>query len=51
MKAVPVHDPAIRDRIHALMRDKYPFADRLISVMRDPSGSVPVRLETVQPPS
>jgi len=51
MKAVPVHEPAVRDRIHALMREKYPFADRLISVMRDPNGSVPVRLDPVQPPS
>ncbi len=47
--AVPVHDPAVRDRIHALMRAKYPWADRLISVMRDPNGSVPVRLEPVPP--
>jgi hypothetical protein len=50
MKAVPVHDPAVRDRIHALMREKYTWADRLVSVMRDPNGSVPIRLETVQPP-
>lgn len=50
MRAVPVRDPAVRDRIHALMREKYPFADRLISVMRDPNGSVPVRLEPVQTP-
>ena len=49
MRAVPVREPAVRDRIHALMREKYPFADRLISVMRDPNGSVPVRLEPVQP--
>jgi hypothetical protein len=46
-KAVPVHDPGVRDRIHALMREKYPTADRLISVIRDPNGSVPVRLEPV----
>jgi hypothetical protein len=44
-KAVPVREPAVRDRIHALMRDKYPLADRLISVLRDPNGSVPVRLQ------
>lgn len=50
MRAVPVREPVVRDRIHALMREKYPFADRLISVMRDPDGSVPVRLETVQAP-
>ena len=50
MKAVPVREPAVRDHIHALMREKYGWADRLVSVMRDPNGSVPVRLETVQPP-
>jgi hypothetical protein len=44
-RAVPVHDPAVRDRIHALMRRDYPLADRFISVVRDPNGSVPVRLE------
>src|SRR5262245_58582940 len=33
MKAVPVHEPAVRDRIHALMREKYPFADRVVSAM------------------
>jgi hypothetical protein len=44
-KAVPVREPVTRDRIHQLMREKYPFADRLISVIRDPNGSVPVRLE------
>jgi hypothetical protein len=47
--AVPVRDPVVRDRIHALMRAKYPWADRFISVMRNPNGSVPVRLEPVQP--
>ena len=46
--AVPVHDPATRDRIHALMREKYPLADRIVGVTRDPSGSVPVRLEPAQ---
>jgi hypothetical protein len=45
--AVPVHDPVTRDRIHALMRQGYPFADRLIGLIRDPNGSVPVRLEPV----
>ena len=49
--AVPVHDPAVRDRIHALMRAKYPWADRLVSVMRDPGGSVAVRLDPVKPPA
>jgi hypothetical protein len=49
-KAVPVHEPVVRDRIHALMREKYPFADRVISLLRDPNGSVPVRLEPVTAP-
>src|SRR5262245_36724965 len=38
MKAVPVHEPGVRDRIHALMREKYGLADRLVSTMRDPNG-------------
>jgi len=45
---VPMHEPVVPDRIHALMRDKYPLADRLISVIRDPNGSVPVRLDPVR---
>ena len=45
--AVPVHDPATRDRIHALMRQNYPFADRLVSLIRDGTKSVPVRLDEV----
>ena len=44
-RAVPVRQPQIRDRIHALMREKYGFADRLVSLIRDPAQSVPVRLE------
>jgi hypothetical protein len=43
--AVPIHDPAIRDRIHALMRVKYAWADKIVSSLRDANGSVPVRLE------
>src|SRR5215468_5982652 len=51
--AVPVHEPMIRDRIHALMREKYTWSDRVVSMIRDPNGSVPVRLEPVpqEPPS
>jgi hypothetical protein len=44
-RAVPVREPVVRDRIHALMREHYPLADRLISVMRDGNDSVAVRLE------
>jgi hypothetical protein len=46
-KAVPIHEPAIRDRIHALMREKYAWADRFVSMLRDPDASVAVRLEPV----
>jgi hypothetical protein len=45
--AVPVREPVIRDHIHALMREKYGWSDRIVSMMRDPNGSVPVRLEPV----
>ncbi|UCE85781.1 MAG: hypothetical protein JSU66_15870 [Deltaproteobacteria bacterium] len=44
-RAVPVRDAAARDRIHRRMAEKYGWADRLIAVMRDPSGSVAIRLE------
>ncbi len=50
-RAVPVRDPAIRDRIHALMREKYGAADAWISIMRDGEASVPVRLEPAEGPS
>lgn len=48
-KAIAVREPVVRDRIHALMREKYSIADRLISVMRDANGSVAVRLQPLQP--
>ena len=49
-KAVPVRDdPTLRDRIHALMREKYTWADRIVSMMRDGSHSVPIRLDPVEP--
>ena len=44
-RAVPIRQPQVRDRIHALMREKYGTADRLVGVLRDPAQSVPVRLE------
>lgn len=50
-KAVPVHDPVVRDRIHALMREHYPVADRIVSAIRDGTKSVPVRLEPEQAPT
>ncbi len=43
--AIPVRDPAMRDRIHSLMREKYGLADRVVSLLGDRSQSVPVRLE------
>lgn len=43
--AVPVSDPAWRDRVQALMRQKYGWADRYIALIRDGSRSVPVRLD------
>lgn len=46
-RAVPVREPAVRDRIHALMAEKYGLGDRLVSLMRDGSASVPVRLDPV----
>ncbi len=50
-RAVPVRDdPALRDRIHALMREKYTWADRVVSLIRDGSKSVPIRLEPASSP-
>jgi hypothetical protein len=47
-RAVPVlGDPAVRDRIHALMREKYTWGDRVVSLIRDGEKSVPIRLEPV----
>ncbi len=50
-RAVPVDDPAARDRVHALMRAKYGFADRYISMTRDPKGSVAIRLDPLEQPA
>ena len=48
-RAVPVRDdPAARDRIHALMRQKYSWADRIVSLIGDRSKSVPIRLDPVE---
>ena len=44
-RAVPVEDPATRDRIHVLMRAKYGWADRYISMIREGTGSVAIRLD------
>jgi hypothetical protein len=49
--AVPVRDdPTLRDRIHALMREKYSWADRIVSLIGDRTKSVPIRLDPVEPP-
>lgn len=44
-RAVPVRSPEARERIHALMREKYGWADRLISATRDARASIAVRLD------
>jgi hypothetical protein len=44
-RAVPVRTPEARDRIHALMREKYGWADRVIGATRDGSASIAVRLD------
>ncbi len=46
--AAPDRDPAARDRVNALMREKYGFADRFIAVTigdRDREGAIPIRLD------
>jgi hypothetical protein len=43
-RAEAVRDPAVRDRIHARMAEKYGFAERVIGVSRDGTQSIPVRL-------
>ncbi|MCP5060728.1 MAG: DUF2255 family protein [bacterium] len=46
--AVPVRDPAARDRVNELMREKYGFADRFIAVSlgdADRAGALPIRLD------
>jgi hypothetical protein len=45
-RAVPVDDPATRDRINALTLEKYGLAERILrAVMMDPDGATPIRLE------
>lgn len=44
-RAVPVRSADARDRVHALMAEKYGWADRLIGVARDGSASIAVKLE------
>jgi hypothetical protein len=47
---VPVtNDPGQPARIHALMRDKYGWADRVVSVLGDRSQSIAVRLDPAAP--
>jgi len=43
--AALVTEPAVRDRIHALMAEKYGWADALIGTIRDGDASVAVRLD------
>lgn len=42
--AEPVRDPAVRDRIHALMAEKYTWAESFVAGSRDGTLSIPVRL-------
>lgn len=50
-RAVPVRDDAAaRERIHALMREKYTWADRIVSLIGDRTKSVPIRLDPVESP-
>ena len=44
-RATPEPDPESRARIRALLREKYGWADWWVGLLRDPSDSVPVRLE------
>jgi hypothetical protein len=45
-RAVPVDDPATRDRVNALTLEKYGLAEQILrAVMMDPSGVTPIRLE------
>ncbi len=47
-RAVPDRDPTARDRVNALMREKYGFADRFIAVTlgdADRGGALPIRLD------
>jgi hypothetical protein len=46
--AVPDRDPAVRDRVNVLMREKYGFADRFIAVTlgdADREAALPIRLD------
>jgi hypothetical protein len=45
-RAVPVDDPAARERINALMLEKYALAEQILrAFMMDPAGTTPIRLE------
>jgi hypothetical protein len=45
-RAVPVDDPATRERINALTLEKYGLAEQILrAVMMDPAGATPIRLE------
>jgi hypothetical protein len=46
-RVVLLDDPETRDRVHALMREKYGLFDGYIDLIRDGSGSTAVRLERV----
>ena len=41
--AVPV--PEQRERVHAMMAERYGWSDRIVGALRDGSGAIPVRLD------
>jgi hypothetical protein len=48
VRAEPVEDTTAREAVNHAMHDKYRGFDDLIALWRDPSHSVPVRLEPVK---
>lgn len=45
-RAVPI--PKQRERINALMAERYGWADRLIGIMRNAEETVPIRLDPIR---
>jgi hypothetical protein len=48
-RAVVVDDPATRERVHALMAEKYGIPDRIIDAIRDYPASRAIRLDPAAP--
>jgi hypothetical protein len=47
VRAVPSDDPQVRAAVNRAMAEKYGLLDRLWGALRDPSRSVPVRLDPI----